>query len=77
MSIQDATLILMFFYFSGSLSWAFVFLPVYLSGSYILCSGMTPSHVLEKLQACCVIIMASSKVIYIVPFLLLSDSFYV
>jgi len=66
MSIQDAALILMFFYFSGSLSWAFIFLPVYLTGSYILCSGMTPSHILEKLQACCVIIMASSKLLQVI-----------
>ena len=64
MSLQDAALVLLFFYFSGSPSWIILFLPVYSATSYILCSGLTPLSILEKLQAFCVVIMASSKVAF-------------
>ena len=62
MSLQDATLVVLFFYFSGNSARTIIFLPLYILSAYILCSGMTPLNVLEKLQACCVVIMAGSKV---------------
>ena len=62
MSLQDLALVLLFFYFNGQLAMMLVFLPIYGAVSYILCSGLTPLHVLAKLQALCVLIMASSKV---------------
>ena len=61
-SLQDVALVLLFFYYSGKSALTFIFLPVYVAGAYVLCSGITPLYVLEKLQAFCVVIMASSKV---------------
>ena len=62
MSMQDVLLVVLYFVFNGQVGMTFVFLPVYAGLFYVLSSGITPQEILAKLQACCVVIMASSKV---------------
>ena len=62
MSMQDVLLVVLYFVFNGQVGMTFVFLPVYAGSFYVLSSGITPQEILAKLQACCVVIMASSKV---------------
>eukprot|EP00112_Aurelia_sp_Birch-Aquarium-sp1_P009997 Seg2158.6 transcript_id=Seg2158.6/GoldUCD/mRNA.D3Y31 product="Mannose-P-dolichol utilization defect 1 protein" protein_id=Seg2158.6/GoldUCD/D3Y31 len=66
MSMQDVLLVVLYFIFNGQLGMTFVFLPFYAGSFYVLSSGITPQEILAKLQAGCVVIMASSKLLQIV-----------
>ena len=62
MSVQDAMLVMLYFYYSNQSGMTFLFLPAYAASFYVLSSGIAPLSVLTKLQAMCVVIMAASKV---------------
>ena len=62
MGLQDVLLVVLYFYYSGQFGFAFLLVPTYAASFYVLGSGMTPLSVLEKLQACCIVMLTGSKV---------------
>ncbi|XP_065056769.1 mannose-P-dolichol utilization defect 1 protein homolog [Rhopilema esculentum] len=66
MGLQDVLLVVLYFYYSGQFRFTFLFVPAYAASFYVLGSGMTPLSVLEKLQACCIVMLTGSKLTQIV-----------